>query len=299
MKECPPGAPASRSTPHRRAGKHRVPKHLQTGTHWDDKTHKELMYAIRSPSRKGLYRKDMPKHEMARALAEDDKLRKRARMKQNKEMEKRMQEVRGKRAEIEKANEQARAMARRERERGKKRADGEEDVSDTTVEKESQVTEYTIQGVEKLGTMASSEDGDTWSESDESSDPGTTPSVSPTFPHQKLRIYEWPLPDMPSPGPPPSPYTPGGTEKQDVSPEVLPFKIPYAVMNLVTSVTRETLELPGRAIPHGVGANFVPKLSQEVIDAARNGCLIRMLRKAKIESGLGWAARTQVQGWNG
>ena len=56
---------------HRRGGTHRVKDENRTWTHWGDKSYEELKHSAKE--RPGLYRKDMKKVEIAKALAADDK----------------------------------------------------------------------------------------------------------------------------------------------------------------------------------------------------------------------------------
>jgi hypothetical protein len=124
-------------------------------------------------------------------------------------------------------------------------------------------------------------------------------STSPIYHYQKLRMFEWPYPIMPSRVPPQPKYPRSvNMDKNDITDEALPRKIPYAVMNLVTMISEEKVELPGRRFPESVGPDFVPRVSQYAIDCARNGVMIGSLRKALIERGTDWAKRTQLQGWN-
>ncbi|KAF2264462.1 hypothetical protein CC78DRAFT_580536 [Lojkania enalia] len=286
---------AHQPVPHRRGGMHRVKDEHRTGTHWDDMKHSELLTAIRSPSRVRIYRKDMKKHEMARALAEDDAQRAEGEEKRDRELRKKAA-VAKKRKEKE-GQEKDHKKKQKEKEMAERHdrmlAKGEGIVDLESSDEETNARK--IQGIERFGTLL---DDDSFSE-DTSTETPTPTTLSPILPHQKLRIFEWPFPDLPSLNLPCSPSSPSDREDGDVHQAPLPREIPYAVMNLVTTVTGETLELPGRTYQEVVGADFAPKLAYDTIVAARNGILIGVLRKAVIESGKAWAARTQVQGWNG
>ncbi|KAF2192340.1 hypothetical protein K469DRAFT_653747, partial [Zopfia rhizophila CBS 207.26] len=289
---APEDGAASRPKRHKRGGTHRVKDEHRTGTHWDGKTYEELLYTIKSPSRRVIYTKDMRKHEMARALADHDKERAKGEAAKKREIERKKETKKKAEKEEREKERQLRDKLAGKAERAQRREAGE-DVSDST-EAEAEAYVNDIMGIERYGQMV--DDDNFWSvSSSEGSETGTPSTVSPTFPHQKLRIYEWPFSDMPSPNSPRTPQTPGGTEREDVFRETLPRKIPYAVMNLVTSTSKETLELPGRTYPEVIRADFVPKLNQRTVDAARNGTMIGPLRKAVVESGKEWAKRTQVQ----
>ena len=110
--------------------------------------------------------------------------------------------------------------------------------------------------------------------------------------NQRLCIYEWPFTDLPSPTPPKTPKT-----GQSTAHEVLPKPIDYAPMHVKTTVTQQSLLLPGGNYPER--ASSLPLLSQHVAAAARNGALMGALAHAIVERGTAWSKRTQVQGWNG
>lgn len=289
-----PGGPkrqkkAPQSAPHSRGGIHRVKDEHRTGTKWDHYSRALLEQELRS--RPGLYRKDLPKHVMARILVDDDRQRALGEKRKEKELQKKRAQAQKEKekAEQEKAR-QIHEQQKRAAEREQRRLAGEH-VSDTSSER----SEHAILGIETYGHL--SED-----ESDEPTETETTmtpSSVSPAFPHSRLRIFEWPDLDLPHPDPPEPQWSPTSRERGDVWLDPIPQKIPYAVMKLVTTFSRETLELPGRTYPDYIAADFVPKLTQHAINCARNGILVGTLRKAVIESGFDWAERTQVQWWNG
>ncbi|KAF2110350.1 hypothetical protein BDV96DRAFT_200759 [Lophiotrema nucula] len=276
-----------RSAPHKRGGKHRVkPEHL-TGTHWDDRDHKELLGIIKEPSRMHLYRKDMKKHEMAQALADDDAAIARGQKEREREIKKKKFEA-AKKQEKEKQEKLTKEKEKQEKqerraERESRRLAGDEDVSDTTNSEAEQLEDRELRGIERYGVLVE----DSISSSSESET--TIPSaISPIHPLQKLRIFECQDLELPSL------YPQGEHEEDD-----LPLKVPYTVMKLVTTCSQETLELPGRNYPDDIDTDHVPRLSPETIMAARNGTMVGALRKAIIESGVEWARRTHVQGWNG
>lgn len=264
---------APQAVPHARGGTHRVRQEHLTHTKWDHINRRQMEEELKS--RPGLYRKDLKKHEIARILADDDLQKRKAESRRQFEIRKKQAEAK-KKKELE---EQQRAFEKEAKE--KRRAEREqrgEEGGDTTPEE----LEQQILGAEMFGNLLDDEVDD----SVESETDTSISAASPLFPHSKLRIFE--CVDMPS-----------ADDNEDWETEVMPSKIPYAVMNLVTTSTEETLELPGRTYPESIGADFVPKLTQHVMNCARNGVLVGTLRKAIIETGQEWAERTKVQGWNG
>ncbi|ORX97688.1 hypothetical protein BCR34DRAFT_607192 [Clohesyomyces aquaticus] len=301
----PPKKPAPQSAPHRRGGTHRVKDCDLTHTHWDTKTYDELETALRSPSRRSIWNKNLRKAQIARLLADDDVRRKQEQEQRARVLGERVKEVRRKREEERKKVEEEKKRKKRERERRRRRReDGESEVSDTTVEGEDVGRGMRPGGgADFMGIRTFIED-DSWSSSSSSTsseDETVSSSRSPTYLlHQKLRIFEYPFLQLPSPNPPPERWSPGGTrENEEWAPETLPRKLPYAVIQLVTTVSGETVELPGRTYQSPVQASFVPKLSRAVMNLARQGCLVGPLRRARIESAREWAWRTMVQWWNG
>lgn len=288
---------AIRVTAHARGGTHKVRDEYKTGTHWDNIGWKELVQALKA--RKGLYRKDLRKHEMAKLLADDDKRQALEDRKKEEEVKKAIAKLQKEKAkkEQQKANE-LKALEEKQIERENKRIGGYE-VSDT-ISEDGLVQEFT--GAERFGEII--DDDGSSEESSESETTSNVSAISPIFPHSKLRIFEWPFPDMPLPDPPLSPWLSPDSEgwsreRSGWYEETMPKKIPYAVMNLVTTLSKEVVELPGRTYPEPIGADFVPKLAQYVMNCARNGILIGTLRKAIIEKGINWAERTHIQWWNG
>jgi len=277
-----------KAAPHRRGGTHRVKDSDRTNTHWDDKNYQELLIVTKD---RGLWRKDMPKKEMAKVLAEKDKADRVAAkkaadeaIKQRKEMEEKMQK------EKEEMEKRQREKEARRKLRDCRAALGE-DVSSSSSDDAGP-----SDGNVGVGQILS--DGNEDYESTTTTT--TTPSsLAPISPALKLRIYEWQYERAPPSSPPLSPISPFGRACDEAATEPIPKKIPYAVMHVVTTKSREMFELPGRAIPAEVGPDFVPSLSEHTKDCARNGVLILSLRNAVIERGSEWTARTQIQWWNG
>jgi hypothetical protein len=269
---------------HRRGGTHCVKDSDRTNTHWDDKSYQELLIVAKD---RGVWRKDMPKKQMAKALAAKDRADRVAAKKVADEANKLRKEIEEKsqKEKEEKEKRQWEKEARR-RERERLAALGEDLTSSSSDEDDGP-----SDGNVGVGQILDDED-------DESTTTITTiaSSLAPISPALKLRIFEWQYGNVPDSSPPLSPILPSnhfqGTEP-------LPIKIPYMVMNVVTTKTRETLELPGCEMPEEVGPDFVPSLPEHTKDCARNGVLLSPLRNAVIERGSDWAARTQVQWWNG
>jgi hypothetical protein len=290
-----------RGAPHARGGVHRVKDEDRTNTKYDSFSGKELDIAIQA--RPYLYVKDARKVDRARALANDDaKLAREARAAERlhnqraaaARIRKAEEERRKKKQEEEREREKAAEKAERQRKRAEQGDDDEDEDDEYESESSSENTQQEIQGLEQFGAKQS----DTESSSS-GSDTTDQTAPSPMFPHSRLRIFEWPYPDMPSDEPPQSPLSPSGGERDDVFPEPMPRKIPYAAMKLVTTNSNETLQLPGARHPPGIDADFVLRLDPYTMNCARNGIMVCNLRNAVIESGAEWAQRTQVQWWNG
>ncbi|KAF2279386.1 uncharacterized protein EI97DRAFT_455639 [Westerdykella ornata] len=263
---------------HRRGATHGVKDEHRTHTKWDHFGRTALEEELRS--RPGLYRKDLRKHEIARLLADDDKAKRKAAMQRMKEKKKQfVARQKQEKEEQKKKKRETKVRAGKGVQRETQKEAGVE-ISHNSSEEEQ------VGGAEKFGDVL--EDETTESETH------TPVSVaSPVFTNSRLRLFEWPDQDLPPSDAPQSLYGVQGEQ------EIQPYSIPYAVMALVTTLTEETIQLPGSTYPDGIGAEFVPKLTQYVMNAARNGVLVGTLRKAVIESGESWTERTQVQWWNG
>ncbi|KAF2000298.1 hypothetical protein P154DRAFT_466465, partial [Amniculicola lignicola CBS 123094] len=279
---------------------HRVKDQHRTNTHWDEKKHDELLYAIKAPERRHLYRKDMKKHEMAHALADYDRELYFKERREHKERV-RLEKEKAKKLEQEKREkEKARQEKEREREqRRKRREEGDQGVSDSTVDEDAvgkgrrrDGLEPSRYGGEDVGQFLSDSES---SETEEMMTPSSASSLyyqgkGPVKTLPKLRLYEWPDKELPD-------FDEGVEEGvEDIARNL---KMPYAVMRMVTTESEEVVELPGGMYPDAVGPDFVPKLSDDVVTAVRNGTLIGTLRKAVVESGEEWAQRTLVQGETG
>ncbi|KAF2655474.1 hypothetical protein K491DRAFT_429105 [Lophiostoma macrostomum CBS 122681] len=256
--------PAPQAAPHRRGGTHGVKDEHMTGSKWDQVDRKGLLEALKARRNRGIWKKDLPKHEMARRLAEDDRRQELATRRLEQETIERVNELKKRKAkEIEE-------KARRKAEKQKRRDYGEDVSSDS--EDRPQENQFGV------GEILSDSSLDKLSESTTITSPTLIP---PMYPHERLRIFEWSHAEPPSEDPPEEIFSPSGR------------------MKLITTLTGETLELPGRQYPEEIGQDFVPKLSQYMMNCARNGIMVGALRKAVIEPAQDWAQRTHVQYWNG
>jgi hypothetical protein len=286
---------------HRRGGTHRVKDEDRTWTHWDDKNYEELKHSAKE--RPGLYRKDMKKVEIAKALAADDKNLEIEHKTQKRENERKIAALKRRADEKQQEQERLKSLVVEKQEcRARRKVAGHNSISDTTDEEAREIVldleplNNSYHNTKIVGELLSDEDE--WDETS-ASEASMSTSISPIYPDQKLRIFEWTYPMMPSRVPPQPMYPRSmNMDKNDITDEALPRKILYVVMNLVTMISEEKVELPGRRYPESVGPDFVPRVSQHTIDCARNGVLISSLRKAIIERGVDWGKRTRLQGWN-
>jgi hypothetical protein len=270
------------AAPHARGGTHKVKDEHLTHTKWDALNRQQLEAELRT--RPGLYKKDLKKHEIARRLADDDQRMAQEQRQRERDQRKRAEEEKKRRELEEQRKEQERkeqeeADAERRRLREQRRQEGEE-VSDTTrSESESEVE---AKGTEAIGTIVYS------SPSSEPSDSESTLSSapSPLFPNSRLRIFYWMNEGLAFPKQPPK-------EEPAID------KITCTVLDLLTTKTNETLQLPGRTYREEVGADYVHRLSEWAINCARNGVLVETLRKAVVEPAKDWAKRTHVESWTG
>jgi hypothetical protein len=275
--------PAPQAAAHRRGGTHGVKDEHLTGTEWDHVDRRGLQEALKARSDRGIWKKDLPKHEMARRLADDDRREAQATRRLEQENNERMNELRKRKAK------EMEEKARRKAEKQKRRDRGE-DVSSDSDDRRPRENQFGV------GEMLSDSSLDKLSESTTITSPT---SIPPLYPHERLRIFEWSHAEFPSEDPPEELWSPSGREREGVEEELVPANLPYAVMKLITTFTGETLELPGRQYPENIGQDFVPKLSQYMMNCARNGIMVGALRKAVIERAEDWAERTHVQYWNG
>ncbi|CAO2657231.1 Nn.00g033570.m01.CDS01 [Neocucurbitaria sp. VM-36] len=294
--ESQPRSMAPQAVAHRRGGTHRVRDGDRTDSVYDSYNYKELVDATKE---RNLYRKDMKKVEMAKSLRDDDFEKRRAERHGIFEREKKQQQEK-----ILKQKRDAERLAAREadRERRLKKREGRarhEIVSDDTLSEGAMEEEH--RGIVGLDEYARETIGEVVSDEswDSTSSDSTIRSVNQPIVHDnKLRLFEWPYPDMPVLDSRPSSSTLLGQQTETVVPERLPWQIPYSPLKVITTETKQKLFLPGHKYPVGVDLDYVPVLSSQTITAARNGVLEGVLRKATIERAAYWAERTQVQGWN-
>lgn len=269
---------------HRRGGTHKVRDEHKTDSKYDNYNYKEL---VDQAKERGIYRKDMKKVEMAWALKHDDEEERRAEQDavlalQRKRQEAKEEEERRaahKQRQIEEKHER-----RIEKERRRQR---DESVSDDTLSDadiEAQETSRNEYAREQFGQALSDE---SWNSTSTESSP-EPPMDRDTKPDCRLRLFEWPHEQLPDTHPP----------RFFSFSEPKPRAIPYAPLRLITTSSRQKLVLPGSKYPTGVDPDFCPLLSPRTRSAARNGHLIGTLRHAVVESGVHWAQRTLVQGWN-
>ncbi|KAH6851696.1 hypothetical protein B0T12DRAFT_501369 [Alternaria alternata] len=269
---------------HRRGGTHKVRDEHKTDSKYDNYNYKEL---VDQAKERGIYRKDMKKVEMAWALKHDDEEERRAEQDavlalQRKRQEAKEEEERRaahKQRQIEEKHER-----RIEKERRRQR---DESVSDDTLSDadiEAQETSRNEYAREQFGHALSDE---SWNSTSTESSP-EPPMDRDTKPDCRLRLFEWPHEQLPDTHPP----------RFFSFSEPKPRAIPYAPLRLTTTSSKQKLVLPGSKYPTGVDPDFCPLLSPCTRSAARNGHLIGTLRHAVVESGVDWAQRTLVQGWN-
>lgn len=269
---------------HRRGGTHKVRDEHKTDSKYDNYNYKEL---VDQAKERGIYRKDMKKVEMAWALKHDDEEERRAEQDavlalQRKRQEAKEEEERRaahKQRQIEEKHER-----RIEKERRRQR---DESVSDDTLSDadiEAQETTRNEYAREQFGQALSDE---SWNSTSTESSP-EPPMDRDTKPDCRLRLFEWPHEQLPDTHPP----------RFFSFSEPKPRAIPYAPLRLTTTSSKQKLVLPGSKYPTGVDPDFCPLLSPRTRSAARNGHLIGTLRHAVVESGVDWAQRTLVQGWN-
>ncbi|KAJ4374307.1 hypothetical protein N0V83_003048 [Neocucurbitaria cava] len=287
---------APQAVAHRRGGTHRVRDSDRTDSIYDTYNYKELVDATKE---RGVYRKDMKKMEMAQALKNDDLEKRRVERYAVIEREKRHQEE--KKAQQKRDAERLAAIeAERERKlqrkerRARQEVVSDDTLSETATEEEQRraddMNEYAHEGI---GQVISDESWDSTS-----SDSSAKSVNQPIIHDSRLRLFEWPYLHMPALSPSTLSPTLLEQEADTILHELVPWKIPYSPLKVVTTETKQKLFLPGQKYPPGVDLDYVPILSSQTRTAARNGVLESVLRKATIERATRWAERTQVQGWN-
>jgi hypothetical protein len=271
---------------HRRGGTHKVRDEHRTDSIYDTYNYKELLDEAKE---RGIYRKDMRKVEMAWALKHNDEEKKRAERDavlalQRKQQEAKVEEERRAAEKQKQIEEKHKRRIEKERRRERDESVSDDTLSDADIEAEEHTrNEYKR---ENFGQALSDESWD--STSTESSAPSMDIVVKPDC---RLRLFEWPYERMPLLAP--------TLARTFFSPlELLPRHVPYVPLKITTTSSKQKFVLPGLKYPPGIDPDFVPILNAETRTAARNGHLLGSLRKATVESGVEWAQRTLVQGWN-
>ncbi|CAN9318144.1 unnamed protein product [Alternaria alternata] len=269
---------------HRRGGTHKVRDEHKTDSKYDNYNYKEL---VDQAKERGIYRKDMKKVEMAWALKHDDEEERRAEQDAVLALQRKRQEAKEE-EERRAAHKQRQTEEKHERRIEKeRRIQRDESVSDDTLSDadiEAQEISRNEYAREQFGHALSDE---SWNSTSTESSP-EPPMDRDTKPDCRLRLFEWPHEQLPDTHPP--------RFFSFSSPK--PRAIPYAPLRLTTTSSKQKLVLPGSKYPTGVDPDFCPLLSPRTRSAARNGHLIGTLRHAVVESGVDWAQRTLVQGWN-
>ncbi|CAN9471183.1 unnamed protein product [Alternaria alternata] len=269
---------------HRRGGTHKVRDEHKTDSKYDNYNYKEL---VDQAKERGIYRKDMKKVEMAWALKHDDEEERRAEQDAMLALQRKRQEAKEE-EERRAAHKQRQIEEKHERRIEKeRRRQRDESVSDDTLSDadiEAQETSRNEYAREQFGHALSDE---SWNSTSTESSP-EPPMDRDTKPDCRLRLFEWPHEQLPDTHRP----------RFFSFSEPKPRAIPYAPLRLTTTSSKQKLVLPGSKYPTGVDPDFCPMLSPRTRSAARNGHLIGTLRHAVVESGVHWAQRTLVQGWN-
>ena len=264
---------------------HQVKGEDRTGTMWDNENYETLRGECRE---RGLLHKNLKKAQLAKQLAEDDARNDVAAVEKRRQetQQKIQEEVERKRKEVEKAE----RIAQREQQRNEGRNETDEGYL-------SNLYGGGITG--ELVTLS-----DTATKTNTATRSSMSSPYHPNIPYQTLSVFEWPYPELPSPSPPKTPTTPHYDPDSPMhliasTPPTQPVRMKYKCMFLQTTKSNEGVVLPGKKAPPNLSPDFVPRLSPEAVQAARNGVRIKQLRRTKIESGEGWNKRTQLQWWNG
>ncbi|KAI8938756.1 hypothetical protein NX059_004622 [Plenodomus lindquistii] len=286
---------APQAMAHRRGGKHRVKSADLTNSKYDEFSYAEVLQLAKE---RNIYRKDMKKKEMAMANKQfdaDEHSRQRAAVIDQKKREQERRRIQQQKDDEKQAAIRAKHLRAMEKE--KQRAEGEE-VSDESLDEDDIDAEHErlIDGdeykQENVGQLLSDDSWD--STSTESSISTETQTIEPDC---RLRLYEWP--EWPQ-GRTMLSTNLGATSdsvtaSDSDSDEWHRVKVPYAPIKVITTKSKQKLFLPGQTYPPGIQPDFVPTLSQHTRNAAHNGVLLGVLRKATIERASEWATRTQIQ----
>lgn len=272
------GAAAPKLKKQRIGTTHQVKEEDRTGTKWDNENYETLRGECRE---RGLLHKNLKKAQLAKQLAEDDARNDVA------AVEKRRQETQQK---IQEEVEKAERIAQREQQRNEGRNE---------TDKGYLINLYGGGITGELVTLS-----DTATKTNTATRSSMSSPYHPNIPYQTLSVFEWPYPELPSPSPPKTPTTPHYDPDSPMhliasTPLTQPVRMKYKCMFLQTTKSNEGVVLPGKKTPPNLSPDFVPRLSPEAVQAARNGVRIKQLRRTKIDSGEDWNKRTQLQWWNG
>ncbi|KAH7119829.1 hypothetical protein B0J11DRAFT_590823 [Dendryphion nanum] len=268
----------AQNTRRRRGGIHQVKDEHRTGTPWDQLNHANLKQAC---IERNIYTKDMPKHKMAQSLAKHDKEKKRQAKIKEVEDKKKVEEAKKRKEGEENRRKRMKRKGNPRRNRQAVTVDTEMDHiigQQEENEEDEEGSETGSHGEQDVGI--GDFESDEWESDVSFIETPTMAKASLSLPHQRLRIYEYVENDL--------------LVSNACRQTFLTKHIPYLPLTLVTTISNQLVELPGRACVNLVGADFVPKLSQFVINCARNGVMVGTLRRAVIESGLEWASRTRI-----
>ncbi|KAH7078646.1 hypothetical protein BKA63DRAFT_591302 [Paraphoma chrysanthemicola] len=292
---------APQAAAHKRGGTHRVREQDKTNTIFDEWDYKQLKAEC---IERKIYVKDMKKVEMAKALAANEREKKRREREAVIERENKQQQLaKEKRREEARKMREAAAKTRRKIEKQARRERDESVSDDTPDEEELKVMHNELKGRDDEDP-AQIQVGQALSE--DSWDSTSTETTSQTTDTQtvagcRLQLFEWPYPTVPSPTIPssqiPPARSPGGSILLRPEPRV-PRRMLYVPLKVHTTGTKEKMFLPGQTYPPGVDPDYVPILPPCVRRAVRNGHTTGILRNASIEPATAWAKRTSIHGWN-
>ncbi|OAL52659.1 hypothetical protein IQ07DRAFT_505292, partial [Pyrenochaeta sp. DS3sAY3a] len=271
--------------PHRRGGTHRVRDEDRTYTAYDGFNHKQLVAVTKE---RRIYRKDMKKVEMVKALIADDAKKQRTEKVARKKLLDAQLEAR--KEDARKAAERQKLTIAKQKELDEVQRSGGVVMTDSSKLPGTTVEEQHEQGNKKEAESGINDDmfSDASSDTTESSSASVD---SPWIPVRKLRLFEWQYPRMPESSPL---FAPPG-----VFPGLEPREVSYAPHKVLLTKTKQKLYLPGRWYRSDTDTDYVPELSHQTKEAARNGVLLHELDRAVIERAAEWAERTVIQYWSG
>ena len=268
-----PTSSAPQAAAHRRGGTHRVRDEDRTYSIYDEYTHQDLKEEVK---RRNIWYKDMSKRDMARALADDDRRRlqlehSEAIKPQRKTEDRRKTRQKDVDEQLKQREEKQKRRIEQERRRQCDESVSDDNMSENEMEEEQSgdfdINEYTNQDFCQAQLL-----------SDESWDSTSTESAARSvnnriYPDRKLRIFEWPFPDMPSDQPPPKLTVQAEADFHTPPSGLSPVEKAYAPLKVITTATRRKLLLPGHKYPPGIDPASVSILSPDTKSAALTGYL--------------------------